>query len=172
MGPTWVLAAPDWPHVGPMNLAIRDVITSRTCDWHATGERLQPAYKPSIKEPQVLQQLWWKIKSLYWTLYYFILYAHICTKLYLFMYILYMYMLYSCSTSVTEWYIVTIIYWENDMYLYHLCFFHIKIMDDFNVYSVPLPLLVSVRKIRLINKISIPRDGYLLTFDTDSYQLR
>ena len=22
MGPTWVLSAPDWPHVGPMNLAI------------------------------------------------------------------------------------------------------------------------------------------------------
>ena len=25
MGPTWVLSAPDGPHVGPMNLAIRDV---------------------------------------------------------------------------------------------------------------------------------------------------
>ena len=24
MGPTWVLPAPDGPHVGPMNLAIRD----------------------------------------------------------------------------------------------------------------------------------------------------
>ena len=24
MGPTWVLSAPDWPHVGLMNLAIRD----------------------------------------------------------------------------------------------------------------------------------------------------
>ena len=24
MGPTWVLSAPDGPHVGPMNLAIRD----------------------------------------------------------------------------------------------------------------------------------------------------
>ena len=23
MGPTWVLSAPDGPHVGPMNLAIR-----------------------------------------------------------------------------------------------------------------------------------------------------
>ena len=23
-GPTWVLSAPDGPHVGPMNLAIRD----------------------------------------------------------------------------------------------------------------------------------------------------
>ena len=26
MGPTWVLSAPEGPHVGPMNLAIRDVI--------------------------------------------------------------------------------------------------------------------------------------------------
>ena len=26
MGPTWVLTAPDGPHVGPMNLAIRVVI--------------------------------------------------------------------------------------------------------------------------------------------------
>ena len=24
MGPTWALSAPDGPHVGPMNLAIRD----------------------------------------------------------------------------------------------------------------------------------------------------
>ena len=24
MGPTWVLSAPDGPHVGPMNLAIRE----------------------------------------------------------------------------------------------------------------------------------------------------
>ena len=26
MGPTWVLSAPDGPHVGPMNLAIREWI--------------------------------------------------------------------------------------------------------------------------------------------------
>ena len=26
MGPTWVLSAPDGPHVGPMNLAIRVVL--------------------------------------------------------------------------------------------------------------------------------------------------
>ena len=25
MGPTWVLSAPDGPHVGPMNLAITDL---------------------------------------------------------------------------------------------------------------------------------------------------
>ena len=29
MGPAWVLSAPDWPHVGPMNLAIREA----TSDW-------------------------------------------------------------------------------------------------------------------------------------------
>ena len=28
MGPTWVLSAPDGPHVGPMNLAIRAVISA------------------------------------------------------------------------------------------------------------------------------------------------
>ena len=28
MGPTWVLSAPDGPHVGPMNLAIRDDVPS------------------------------------------------------------------------------------------------------------------------------------------------
>ena len=28
MGPTWVLSAPDGPHVGPMNLAIRVVQVS------------------------------------------------------------------------------------------------------------------------------------------------
>ena len=29
MGPTWDLSAPDGPHVGPMNLAIRDVLLSK-----------------------------------------------------------------------------------------------------------------------------------------------
>ena len=28
MGPTWILSAPDGPHVGPMNLAIRDPFAS------------------------------------------------------------------------------------------------------------------------------------------------
>ena len=31
MGPTWVLSAPDGPHVGPMNLAIRDLMVSGWC---------------------------------------------------------------------------------------------------------------------------------------------
>ena len=30
MGPTWVLSAPDEPHVGPMNLAIRDILHQNT----------------------------------------------------------------------------------------------------------------------------------------------
>ena len=29
MGPTWVLPAPDGPHVGPMNLAFRDLFPSK-----------------------------------------------------------------------------------------------------------------------------------------------
>ena len=29
--PTWVLSAPDWPHVGPMNLAIRGVCQQFCC---------------------------------------------------------------------------------------------------------------------------------------------
>ena len=33
MGPTWVLSAPDGPHVGPMNLAIRDGITHHYHHW-------------------------------------------------------------------------------------------------------------------------------------------
>ena len=31
MGPTWVLSAPDGPHVGPMNLAIREVSYHADC---------------------------------------------------------------------------------------------------------------------------------------------
>ena len=33
MGPTWVLSAPDGPHVGPMNLAIRVVMYWKQTDW-------------------------------------------------------------------------------------------------------------------------------------------
>ena len=40
MGPTWVLSAPDGPHVGSMNLAIRVRIVTwgklRNCPWHCT----------------------------------------------------------------------------------------------------------------------------------------
>ena len=37
MGPTWVLSAPDGPHVGPMNLAIRGFV------WSTRYVRDQPA---------------------------------------------------------------------------------------------------------------------------------
>ena len=33
MGPTWVLSAPDGPHVGPMNLAMRDKLNRRIDEW-------------------------------------------------------------------------------------------------------------------------------------------
>ena len=37
VGPTWILSAPDVPHIGPMNLAIRDMFVvvraPRTCVW-------------------------------------------------------------------------------------------------------------------------------------------
>ena len=33
MGPTWVLSAPDGPHVGPMNLAIRDWQIKQVITW-------------------------------------------------------------------------------------------------------------------------------------------
>ena len=33
MGPTWVLSAPDGPHVGPMNLAIRVRVLMNTAEW-------------------------------------------------------------------------------------------------------------------------------------------
>ena len=31
MGPTWVLSAPDGPHVGHMNFAIRDTMFTKYC---------------------------------------------------------------------------------------------------------------------------------------------
>ena len=34
MGPTWVVSAPDGPHVGPMNLAIRERLHSTLQWWH------------------------------------------------------------------------------------------------------------------------------------------
>ena len=42
MGPTWVLSAPDGPHVGPMDLAIRDVM------WDAVGIVLHMASYSSV----------------------------------------------------------------------------------------------------------------------------
>ena len=48
IGPTWVLSAPDVPHVGPMNLAIRDIT-----DWPWKGIRTM--YKWLSTRMQYLQ---------------------------------------------------------------------------------------------------------------------
>ena len=37
MGPTWVLSAPDGPHVGPMSLAIRECFHLWICQWDGQG---------------------------------------------------------------------------------------------------------------------------------------
>ena len=41
MGPTWVLSAPDGPHVGPMNLAIRNDRETNSLTQGLCGNRLQ-----------------------------------------------------------------------------------------------------------------------------------
>ena len=41
MGPTWVLSAPDGPHIGPMNLAIRECL----CSVNWTDPQKKPAAK-------------------------------------------------------------------------------------------------------------------------------
>ena len=38
MGPTWVLLAPDGPHVGPMNLAIREYLAPMDGRWRSFFE--------------------------------------------------------------------------------------------------------------------------------------
>ena len=40
MGPTWVLSAPDGPHVGPMNLPIRVCILNMQRGYFATSVRV------------------------------------------------------------------------------------------------------------------------------------
>ena len=42
MGPTWVLSAPDWLHVGPMNIAIRAVLVK---DFFEYGNTVTENYK-------------------------------------------------------------------------------------------------------------------------------
>ena len=51
MGPTWVLSAPDGPHVGPMNLAIR----VGTYDWNQTIY-----LKSTCIEAKVKKCRWWQ----------------------------------------------------------------------------------------------------------------
>ena len=43
MGPIWVLSAPDGPHVGPMNLAIRVGVTRDSCE---QSDHLMPWEQP------------------------------------------------------------------------------------------------------------------------------
>ena len=38
MSPTWVLSAPDGPHIGPMNLTIRDVYKAETIQWCSSND--------------------------------------------------------------------------------------------------------------------------------------
>ena len=46
MGPTWVLSAPDGPHVGPMNLAIRGGIRVESVVAHG-GASCVPVSEPA-----------------------------------------------------------------------------------------------------------------------------
>ena len=76
MGPTWVLSAPDGPHIGPMNLAIGDAIS--TCTHTSFANRslsrmVQPFVSLQIIEPSQFTHLkhlfvlnidklgWWNI---------------------------------------------------------------------------------------------------------------
>ena len=54
MGPTWVLSAPYGPHVGPMNLAIRDMMT-RTSN-HQVAIRLTVRSREASKQAWVLKE--------------------------------------------------------------------------------------------------------------------
>ena len=53
MGPTWVLSAPDGPHVGPVNLAIREynLIVYRIYIWYFASviSKNTPMNLPSIQ---------------------------------------------------------------------------------------------------------------------------
>ena len=44
MGLIWVLSAPDGPHVGPMNIAIKDIITTETQLWSGCFVRYEYAH--------------------------------------------------------------------------------------------------------------------------------
>ena len=68
MGPTWVLSAPDGPHVGPMNLAIRGAlmfslistwINSRVKNREAGNLRCHHAHYDVIVMKKVLPRLVW-----------------------------------------------------------------------------------------------------------------
>ena len=46
MGPTWVLSASDGPHVGPMNLAIRDTMRYTLCVTFGQILCVSPVFRP------------------------------------------------------------------------------------------------------------------------------
>ena len=74
MGPTWVLSAPDGPHIGPMNLAIRvppsrraqintydtmpigriySIIASHFTQMNSTRTAIDEGAKPDLTEPPI-----------------------------------------------------------------------------------------------------------------------
>ena len=59
MGPTWVLSAPDGPHVGPMNLAIWDIIY---ISWLVTRALPYKMHEFMLKIIRYTVRLcWWKV---------------------------------------------------------------------------------------------------------------
>ena len=66
MGPTWVLSAPDGPHVGPMNLAITDVVAYSVA-WIDVSQNV--SYNKNIMNLQFKEftAAWWTMCQLYQT---------------------------------------------------------------------------------------------------------
>ena len=58
MGPTWVLSAPDGPHVGPMNRAIREVSCDNPPDLKMIGHFSCPNTSTSMLTNPHLQAQW------------------------------------------------------------------------------------------------------------------
>ena len=64
MGPTWVLSAPDGPHVGPMNLAMKEVILVFSRYQFSKEIRLS-IWQPSTINPRLYDN-WWRLRQT-WT---------------------------------------------------------------------------------------------------------
>ena len=62
MGPTWVLSAPDGPHVGPMNLAIR--VSSIGSDYDSSPFRSQAIFLNISINNTPTNRLQWKITEI------------------------------------------------------------------------------------------------------------
>ena len=67
MGPTWDLPAPDGPHVGPINLSIRDVSPNLNTRSHFHAELM----RPQMKLWYIFSSSWniWWHKELLWAWY-------------------------------------------------------------------------------------------------------